>query len=298
MTAKTRPLKTLFTTCLILATALASTAYGQVNMRLDLKRHSYLKYEPIQPKLTLYNHSGNTLTFNNNKGRIYFDITRGHAEQHVSEKRRGTNFGRGLTLAPGDRKVLKVTLNNYYNLTREGDYRIRARLTHSRLSHDMLSEDASIFVGSGSVLWQQRFGVPSGGDAKKQIASRKATLLAFQHGENREKYALRVEDEDLVYTVQRLGRRIGGRDAEYRIDALSHIHILFPISAKLFRYYVFDYNGKLKQSKYVMVSGDVPHLYRKNGLGTVEIRGGERAYPGIDFKVREQSGPRRRRPRR
>ena len=66
-------------------------------------------------------------------------------------------------------------------------------------------------------------------------------------------------------------------------DMLSRLHLLMPISPKVFHYLAFSPDGKKFADEYRKTSGTIPMLMRDPDTGIVTLLGGETARAGVDF---------------
>ena len=75
------------------------------------------------------------------------------------------------------------------------------------------------------------------------------------------------------------------------IDARSHFHFLTQTQPRLFSYWIFDPNGKIKKTAHYMVDPafPIPRMIRDPDIGRVMVVGGVRAKEGVDYN--EQALP-------
>ena len=76
---------------------------------------------------------------------------------------------------------------------------------------------------------------------------------------------------------------IGSEIPKCETDSLNRLHILMPLSPKIFHYMAFDWNGEREINKIYRTSRDVPVLFRNPANGEVKVVGGEPAKPGVDY---------------
>ncbi len=269
---------------------------GQVGISLETEYHKYLRYEPITVQILLRNYSGNTLVFGDNsskQGHLDFIVEKeGAMEVRKSDPK--VNPVGNLILGAGETKQLSLSLNTIYDMQKEGVYTLAAQVGHHRLQNDFRSNTITVEIADGVVVWQRRAGIPVG-NGTSAINARQISLLLF-HGASGDIYCLRVEDDEMVYSTVRLGPRIAGALPECDLDAVSNVHILFQARPRLYAYRVYDFNGKLKQEKYLILEGKVPHIYRDPDIGRIIVTGGRLAVPGVDFKLLTKQQPRRKVP--
>ena len=85
--------------------------------------------------------------------------------------------------------------------------------------------------------------------------------------------------------MNRLGVLLGREVPKGEIDSLNRLHILLPVSPKIFHYQVFDWDGEREVNKVYRSAKQVPVLFRDTASGSVRIVGGEAAQPGVDYTV-------------
>ena len=265
------------------ATLLPLPAIAQIGINLKTDRAKYFRYEPILAEVTLCNFTGNPLLFGED------DTAQGYLKLIVEDAQGmqlpmddpKANPAVGLLLGAGETKSVKITLNNLFNLQKEGAYTIHAVIGHGRLTQDFRSDALTVSVTAGRVVWTRDFGLPSA-DPVKPIVSRKASLLLFPDKKH-DLFALFIEDAQLVYGVARLGSRISGAAPQCDVDALSNIHVLLMIKPRLVEYRVYDCNLQLKQRRFYMIDGSTPMLQRDPDVGRGMVVGGRLAEEGKDY---------------
>ena len=104
-------------------------------------------------------------------------------------------------------------------------------------------------------------------------------------------YYLKIEDDEYVHSIVRLCPKIFGIDPQVEVDALSRIHTLLQILPRLFKYRIFDLNGKLKQETTYLYHATQPRLMLDQEFGMVKVTGGRIAQDGIDYNVKPEPTP-------
>ncbi len=275
-----------FTGLLFLGLGFIPASWGQVDIELKTNRKYYISYEAIELTITLRNNSGNTLRFGAKRetgGRLNCIVTDERGFRVKELQKQAINPVSGLVLPAGGTKELTLTVNRSYNMAKVGHYRIRTQLSHPRLLQDYLSGEVAVDVKSGAPVFTRDIGVPTSDD--KPIQRRKCVLLDFR-AEKVSIYCLKIEDDKFVYCLERLGAHTVGDRPQIQIDARSQIHILVQIRSRLFRYWVYSINGKLKQSAdYRPSARSLPRLQRDPDIGRVMVIGGTLEVPGTDHEL-------------
>lgn len=277
--------------CAMALLGLGTTAcLAQVGVGLRTDRKRYLRYEPIMATVMLRNDTGNTLVFDQssraqNTLRFVIEMPEDRRARVIDAD---TNPVDGLILGAGEVKELTLTLNALYEMQAEGAYTISAKISHQRLAHDFASAPVMVEVREGTVAWTRLFGVPAA-TPTAPIPMRTVSLLALAQ-EDGGIYALRIEDDHLVYGVTRLGPRIAASPPECEMDAVSNIHVLLQTRPRLYVHRVFDYNMNLKQERHYLPEGSIPRLVRDPDIGRVMVTGGLEGTEGVDFQRADGEG--------
>lgn len=276
----------IFLGCAALCCAL--TASAQIGMDLMLNRAVFMQYEPVLACVTLRNDTGRALVFGDDprlQGFILFRITDSNGK--IVPKRADAEIDtKGFIIGPGQTRSLVIPVSRYYNLDRIGRYRIYAYISHSMLSSDYKTQDMDFSVETGAAVWKRTVGVPDlGGDSGVDTAEERTYVVrSLQDGSEKHLYLV-VENETHVFGVMRIGKMFGSEPLKCDIDMLSRIHILIPISSRVFHYLAFSLNGGNIADSYYRTTDTIPSLLRDPKTGRVFVMGGVPARAGVDFKL-------------
>ena len=266
----------------VLATA-AVPLFGQLVVSLSFNRTRYMVHEHIFACVTIRNDSGKPLLFGDRpelQGFILFDIRDG---RHVPLKRRAERefSATGLYIAPGEIKRIVIPLHRYYDLSAPGDYTIHAYVSHNLVPKEYRSRDVEIRVMNGTPVWEKTVGLPVGDRDGKPVERRYSINKA--QGDGVFNYYLKVEDNGQLFAVTRVGREIARMKFDAQVDMLSRLHLLMPVSPKVYHYMSFNSDGMNLESTYWKTSGTIPMLYRDPKSGRVTRMGGIAARKGVDY---------------
>lgn len=270
----------------VLILAAAPLATASVSVGLTLNRSVYMQYETIYACITLRNDSGRALVFGKDprlQGFVLFDIrdSRGRSVPKLGDAEISVT---GLVLGPGEVKRMVIPLTKYYELDRPDDYVVHGFVSHNLLDHEYRSIDRMFRVETGVPVWQRTVGMPDlSGAPAPTTKSRTYSLRTLNESPGRF-YYLVIEDDRSVYGVMRLGHIYGQERFQIEIDMLSRIHVLIPMSPKIYHYLSFSLDGTNTNNSYWKVTNTIPMLYRDPATGVVTRIGGEEAKPGIDFR--------------
>ncbi len=271
-----------------LACFAAVAVQAQIGMNLTLNRTTYMQYEPIFACVTLRNDSGRPLVFGSDprlQGFLLFEVT--DVKGRLVPKRAGARelSITGLLLRAGEIKKLVIPLNRYYDLDPVGIYRVNAYISHSMLKDEFQSNVERFDVDGGIEVWNRTVGVPQleKKEGEGTVETRSYQIRAMQ--ENSVKYYyLVIRDARKVYGVMRIGKALGGEKLRQDVDMLSRLHVLIPISPKVFHYLCIRLDGTLQTEEYRKITSTIPTLVRDPENGMVTLAGGAAARPGADYK--------------
>ena len=266
----------------------AATAYCQIGMRIIMNRKVYMQYEPIYACITLRNDSGRALLFGQDpklQGFIYF-LIRDNKGRTIAKRPAKEIATTGILLKPGESRNLIIQVNDYYDLDKPGTYSINVCLAHNMLPQELKCKTERTFqIDQGIEVWSAKVGVPdlsekaSGNRPAKERKYSIRTLLDHPS----KHYYLVVEDEEMIYGVSRIGKQVGIEKFKAEVDMLGRIHLLMPISPRVFHYLTFSLDGVNTASTYWRTSDSIPTIYRDSKTGFVRRVGGTEAKPGLDF---------------
>ncbi len=269
----------------LLILASVFSGFGQISISISTNQRRYISFEPVKVTVTLRNYSGHSLHFGddvNGGGYLKFHIknSKGNEIQPV-----GSDFNpvANLVLSAGIVKSITFSLTNYYALQGRNDFEIRARIGHWRLATDQISNPIYFQTRNGRSIWTRTVGLPAAPDGSV-IKTRMCSLNVFNLSKG-EIYFLKIEAEDYVQPIVRLGPKIIGIQPECDIDALSRVHTLVQTVPRLFKHRVFDLNGDLKQETAYIYESAQPRLVRDSEFGTIRVKGGGIAQEGIDYNI-------------
>jgi hypothetical protein len=278
---------------ILYAVTLPMLLLAQIGIKMELNRKDFMLYEPIYACVTLRNDSGKALLFGSNpqlQGFILFDI-RDRKNNRILQKEKTDLSVDGLFLGPGEVKSITIPITKYYNMEKSGNYQIRVYVSHNLLDNEYQANRAEfVRIHNGVEVRRLTVGIPdlTGKNKNLPAQSRTYSIRALDISGERY-YYLVVEDKDTVYGVTHIGYQYGQNELQIQTDMLSRIHLLIPMSHKVFHYLTFGLDGNNIESSYWKKSATIPALYRDPESGKVSRIGGSPARPGVDFKMNDQN---------
>lgn len=278
-----------FATVFVMMCCMA-TVYAQLGLELVMSRSIYLAHEPIFAKVKIRNYSGQPLVFGEDsrlRGEVLFEFV--GPDQRVIAPLSDHFSMVGTILMPGESKELIIPVSRYYNFRKAGVYRGHAYVKHQLLKDMFKSNDCRIEVSNGVPVWKRSVGVPevirTNGLVNEKIKSRNYVLKTMVEGATKH-YYLSIEDEKNIYAVLHVGREVGVERFKAEIDMLSRLHLIVPISPRIFHYNIINLNGQVELDQYLKTTRTVPSLVREPQSGAVHAVGGDQALPGVDYEVK------------
>lgn len=272
---------------LILLTSISFLCSAQLAMSLKMNRSNYLQYETIYAKVKIRNNSGHAIVFGDNKrlhGKLLFKIM-GSQNIPVEAIPKMLYPMSGVIIKAGQFKEFVVPISNFYKLRKCGTYRVYAYVEHNMFEDAYRSEETSFEVNKGFVMWTKLVGIPEFMLVRKKqkIKSRTYKLVRLLQGSKKGNYLV-IEDKRRIYGVLFLGNSLGEEKITHEIDALSNLHIMVPISPKVFVHIIIDVNGKIEDESVYRRTKTVPSLVRNPNTGKIYVTGGTHAKQKRDYK--------------
>ncbi|MCQ2379429.1 MAG: hypothetical protein MJ025_00675 [Victivallaceae bacterium] len=259
---------------------------ARFNIDVTLSRRVYMQYEPIYACVTVRNDTGRAILFGEDprlQGFILFDI-RGPNGKPV-KKRPGREISvTGLLLQSGEIKNMVIPISRYYDMDTPGNYKVAAFISHNLVNEEYQSEFKYISVETGVEYWSRTVGVPNLDEKSSDTVKQRTYSVRTLREATSSYYYLVVEDEKKVYGVMRIGQVVGREVPKMETDMLSRIHLLMPMSPRVFHYLSFSVDGININNSYWKTEETIPMLWRDPATGKVTRIGGSPARPGTDFR--------------
>ncbi|MHB9139864.1 MAG: hypothetical protein ACYC4Q_10730 [Victivallaceae bacterium] len=271
---------------------------AQIAIDLSMNRQNYLQFEKVFAKVVLRNDSGHAIVFGHDEklqGELLFEI---RDAQNVPIKKitQATPPIVGTILKAGETKEFIVPITRYYNLNTPGKYKVMAYITHALFKNEYRSNDCFVNVSEGHMIWSRNVGIPefmkpknksrgedSAQEQTKKIDSRTFNIKTIYEG-SRKVYFMVVEDENTVFSIKRFGLALGDEQPQFDTDNLSRLHVLLPLSPRIFSYLVFDVNGNVEKQEIYKKTTTIPTLVNDPKTGGVILAGGELGKRGVDYQ--------------
>ena len=173
----------------------------------------------------------------------------------------------------------RVDLQPYFDLKRQGHYRVTATLRIKDWNaHIFLSPPKGFDVVSGAELWSQDFGVPvPPGATNRTPEIRKYTLEEANYLRQQLRMYVMVSDQSgsRVFNVSAIGPMVSFSRPEPQLDQFSNLHVIYQSGARTFTYSVVSPDGKIVRQDIYDYLDKRPRL-GLNGAGEIAVIGGAR----------------------
>src|SRR5678816_823918 len=151
-----RPLLFLF-----LCAASWQSVCAQIAVDIQIKKRTFVRYEPILATVGVTNLSGRDLMLRDGEAQWFgFQITTG-SKDLVAPRNPNYHLD-SFELKAGATIKRTVNLNTLFSLAEFGIYRIRAQIYSDELKKYFSSRINNIEISEGQTIWQQTVGVPDG----------------------------------------------------------------------------------------------------------------------------------------
>lgn len=254
--------------------ALIVGASAQVNVNIEVKRRTYIRYEPLIATVTIQNLSGRDLMLEDGESQ-WFGFTILHGDSQTLIPPRTPDYALDpLELKIGETIKRTVNLNQLYPISEYGIYRIRATVYVKSIGKFFTSRTANIDITEGRTVWKQVVGVPE--TMPNAGKMHEMTLLSLQGTQHRYLY-VRVTDPESnkVLCMQRLGHLIENTQFDAKIDATNTLHVLQLAGPKTYRLSQISPNGEMHGQWVYDAPKSKPYL-RPDATGNINIVGATR----------------------
>jgi hypothetical protein len=268
-----RPLHASAIALAALLLALASPAWGQLQVDIGLKRTLYIAYEPLIVNVSIKNLTGNALELYDSDGQHWFGFQIETLDGRPIATRSSSYTNAPLVLEAGQKLTRAVNLTPLYPIAEYGGYRISASIYAPTLKRYFNSPPLNVEITEGRPVFEKTVGVPA--NEKGGGEFRKITLLTHRLPNSSQLY-LRIENTEkrTVYCTHRLGRIVSYGTPDVVLDKRNQIHVLQNVAPKAFLYSHIGLNGEVLDRKTYQQGLKRPAL-RELPDGTISVIGAQ-----------------------
>jgi len=273
--------------CLV---GLTSAIAQSVSVEVVLDREQYLINEELVAKVRITNFSGQTLTLGADEDWLSFTLDGGAAK--VVSQRALVPVRHEFKLDSSKIGTRRIDIAPYFDLGRPGRYTVTASVRIPQLNTRVQSKPKAFHIITGTVLWQQDFGMPPDPKAPASVPEiRKYSLLQVTHDKELTLY-FRLTDGSgaKTFRVLPIDKLISFSNPEGQLDRFNNLHVLYQTGAHSFLYSMINPEGVLIGRETHDISTTRPAL-RTDKDGHISVVGGTRRYASTDLPPSDDSIP-------
>lgn len=273
-------MKTLFAG--LLAALLVSRASAQVTVELALDQDHFLPSETLPLAVKITNRSGQPLHLGETADWLTFNVE--STDGFVVIKNGDVPVVGPFDLESSQMAIKRVDLQPYFQMTRQGRYRVVATLRIRDWSAQMTSDPKTFDIINGAKLWEQDFGIST--EPNRPPTPRKYTLEQANYLRDQLRLYVQVSDptESVIYKVTALGPMVSFSHTEAQVDRLSRLKVLWQTGAQSFSFAVVNPDGTVAQQDIYDNFTSRPRLV-VNAEGEVVVLGGTRRLKPSEYSA-------------
>ncbi|MBR3926797.1 MAG: hypothetical protein IKJ58_08530 [Akkermansia sp.] len=249
---------------------LTGQAAAQVEVRVQPVRKEFLVGENVSLQVKIENFTDRTVSFNNIPGRswLHFTVIRS-GEAHPISPSAIPNFPR-LEVPPGSSRVVTANLRPYYNLNRDGSYKVVATVRMPDMQTTYSSNRASFQLANGGTV--RNFVVQSRGE-RLNLSVR----LLRVGGKDCLFGQVANADTRVVLGACYMGQFLNFMQPRIVLDSRQNVHVLCQATPEYFCYSIMDNQGNRRHYQVMKrTGGPVDLVSASGGIRAIGLRPYER----------------------
>lgn len=262
--------------CLILA----GQAAAQVEVRVQPVRKEFLVGENVALQVKIENFTDRTVSLVNSPGRswLHFTVTRGGEHQPISPNVI-PNFPR-LEVPAGSSRTVTANLRPYYNLGRDGTYKVVATVRMPDMQTTYSSNRASFLLANGGTV--RNFTVQSRGERLNM-----SVRLLRVGGKDCLFGQVTNVDSRVVLGACYMGQYLNFMQPRIVLDSAQNLHVLCQATPEYFCYSIMDNRGNRRHYKVMKRTGGPVELVSSGGaIRAIGLTPYERPKSAEDLPIR------------
>ena len=266
------------------------SASAQITVEVVLDQRQFLPCESLPVAVRITNRSGQPLHLGADANWLTFSVTA--VDKFVATKLADVPVQGEFDLDTSQMATKRVDVAPYFNLSRQGSYRIVATLHIQGWSMEIPSAPETFDVIDGAKLWSQSFGLPApAGVANATPEIRKYTLEQANYLRSQLRMYVQVSDEAErhIFKVRAIGPMVSFSQPEAQLDRLNNLHVIYQSGARVFTYTVVNPDGDIAQQENYDYLDMRPRL-RADENGNITVIGGVRRVKPIDIPTVQAPG--------
>jgi hypothetical protein len=267
------------------------TASAQVTVEVVLDQNQFLPRESLPVAVRIVNRSGRMLHLGTDPKWLTFSVFAADGD-YVVTKLGDVAVEGEFDLGTSQMATKRVDVSPYFNLSRQGSYRIVANLHIKDWNLDIPSAPESFDVIDGAKLWSQSFGIPApGGVTDVAPEVRKYTLEQANYLRTQLRMYVQVSDESerTIFKVRAIGPMVSFSQPEAQLDRRNNLHVIYQSGARVFTYSVVNSDCDIVQQENYDYLTTRPRLQADEN-GNITVIGGVRRVKPIDMPALQLPG--------
>ena len=266
------------------------TASAQITVEVMLDQNQFLPSESLPVAVRVVNRSGQLLHLGADPKWLTFSVSA--VDGYVVTKLGDVPVKGEFDLDTSQMATKRVDVSPYFNLSRQGSYRIVANLHIKDWNVDIPSAPESFDVIDGAKLWSQAFGIPApAGVTNGAPQARKYTLEQANYLRTQLRMYVQVSDESerQIFKVRAIGPMVSFSQPEAQLDRLNNLHVIYQSGARVFTYSVVNPDCDIVQQENYDYLTTRPRLQTDDD-GNITVIGGVRRVKPIDMPTVQMPG--------
>jgi len=251
-----------------------------VTVEVKLDQEQFLPGETLPLTVRIFNNSGQSLHLGADATWLTFSIVSVDDNSAII-KTAGPDVIKPFDLGSSEVATKYLDISPYYQLKRQGHYRLVATVHIREWGSDVASAPKEFDIVDGAELWSRDFGVPTAA-TNRSPEVRKYILEEANYLRKQLRMYVLVSDQSRrqIFKVKQIGPMVSFSQPEVQLDSSSKLHVLYQSGAQMFIYSVIDPDGNITQQDVYDLLDTRPHLgFDSNG--DIHVVGGvRRVKPG------------------
>jgi len=247
-----------------------------VSVEIVLDQNQFLPSETLPVAVRITNRSGQVLHLGADPDWLTFSVE--SEDGFIVTKNSEVPVLGEFDLGSSEVATKRVDLQPYFDLKRQGHYRVTATLRIKDWNRHVSSAPKGFDVVSGAELWSQDFGMPvPPGATNRAPEIRKYTLEEANYLRQQLRMYVMVGDQSgsRVFKVSAIGPMVSFSRPEPQLDHFSNLHVIYQSGARTFTYSVVSPDGKIVRQDIYDYLDKRPRL-GLNEAGEIVVIGGVR----------------------
>jgi len=259
------------------------SASAQVTVEVVLDQDQFLPGESLPVAVRITNRSGQPLHLGADANWLTFSVEA--VSGPVVVKKADVPVQGEFDVGSSQVATKRVDLAPYFALTRQGIYRVTARVRIKDWKTETPSAPQLFNVIDGAKLWSQTFGLPEpAGVTNRAPEVRKYTLEEANYLRSQLRMYVQVSDESEthIFKIQAIGPMVSFSQPEAQLDRLSNLHVIYQSGARIFTYSVVSPDGDIVRQEIYDYYNTRPRLHIDDNGGIAVLGGSRRVKPDLN----------------